>query len=154
MNINVPPPGTQPQRWLIMSWDQQDPGTPQLPYFLEKVCIPYQPYPMKLQMHINLPYFLVCDLTSLWREYFCVFSTLILPCICFHRHVFLRNFILWLACTSVMAWDLMLVDYHLLQFHGLYNLPLSSIYFLTMGLQLVMKLVVPLMPWGIPCLFV
>ena len=31
---------------------------------------------------------------------------------------FLRNFGKWLAFTSSLVWDLMLVDYHLLQFHN------------------------------------
>ena len=52
------------------------------------------------------------------HEYCCVvYSTLIFLTVCFHCHALLRNVGWWLACTSVLAWDFTLVDYHILQFH-------------------------------------
>ena len=46
------------QSCLIMRWGQQSPGTNQLPSSMGKVCHPLLPYPMNLQTHINIPYFL------------------------------------------------------------------------------------------------
>ena len=51
------PLGTQMIHWMIMRWGQQDPGTHQLPYMLEKLCHPLLPHPINLWMYAMLPHF-------------------------------------------------------------------------------------------------
>ena len=113
----LPPPVTPPQSWKMMSWGWQVPGTHQLPSRMEKLCRPILPYPMTIQMHIKLPY-----LPGLWTHLPtlvilpCIFPRLVFLSVCVHHHSFLYNFGRWIAWNSVLAWDVMLVYYRLLQF--------------------------------------
>ena len=101
-----------------MQWVRQGPDNHQLTYILEKVRRPLLLYPMNICMHIKLPSLWDFGLTSPRWEYFSIFSLplLSLP-VCVQHNYFRHNFRPWLACTSVPAWDLALVDYCPLQFH-------------------------------------
>ena len=113
----LPLPGKQPRSCLIMRWVQQLTGTHQLTSRMGKASFLLIPYPMTIQMHINLPYF-----PSFWLHLHLLgiplfFSSPLIPLpICVYRRAFLYNFEWWTDRTSVLAWDLMLVDYRLLQF--------------------------------------
>ena len=69
-------------------------------------------------MHIKRPYF-----TDLWLHIhlsgipFCIIFSSPFPLVCVHCLSFLRNFGLLLSRNSMVAWDLTLADYCLLQFH-------------------------------------
>ena len=73
---------------------------------------------MAARIYIKLPYFRVYGFTSTYREYQFVFSPpLIFLPVCVHRLALLKTFGRLPDRTSVLAWDLALVDYCLLQFH-------------------------------------
>ena len=140
----LPLQGTWTQSWMRTIWGQQGPVTHQLPSSMEKVWHTLLMYIMTIHMHIKIPYFWACGLTSSHWEHFRVFSSplLLLP-FYVHRHFFLRNFGQWIACTSVLAWDLTLVDYLFLSSTLLSKLPLSSVLFYVSGIVTINETVIP-----------
>ena len=110
-----------------MRWGQRGPGTRQLPSSMVKVCCPLIPYPMTVRINISFHIFRFCVFTSTCWGYLFLFSSplLFLPA-CVHRIALLRNFGQWSTCTSVLDWDLTLVDYPLLRFHP--GIPTASVF--------------------------
>ena len=127
-------------------------GTHQLPSSLDKVCHPLLPYPMTVWIHIKLPYFLVLKPPLHQLEILsCIFFLSIFLSLCVLCPDLLRNFLWWLARTSVLVCYLTLVNYRLLQFRrAFHDASALHVTFYSLGLQLVMKMVVLIMvliPW-------